>query len=288
MASSQYFRKPSTVFSVASSEQVIIGSMPARSLPFALLLVLLVSCSSPPPEIQVAAAQPLLPSQTPVPTPSPSPVPLSTSTSTPTLTPESEPGFVLCSPLNLHPLEELSQIIGDPYRPPPPGREERHHGIDFAYYHWQDRDTMLGEPVQSVLPGNVATMLDNLYPYGNMVIVETPQEYLPEDLVELLQISEGESLYLLYAHMNQTPLVTLGEAVRACQPLGEVGMSGNTDIPHLHFETRIGPAGTVFESMRFYSTSATIEEMENYVLWRTSGVYRHFDPMDLFMYGGNP
>jgi murein DD-endopeptidase MepM/ murein hydrolase activator NlpD len=194
---------------------------------------------------------------------------------------------MLCSPLGIHPLEELPQIVGDPYKPPPPGREERHHGVDFAYYHWQDRDTMLGEPVQAVLPGTVATVLDDLYPYGNMVIVETPQDSLPVDIVELLEFSKGESLYLLYAHMNQTPMVVLGETVEACQPLGEVGMSGNTDIPHLHLETRLGPAGTVFESMRFYSTSATIEEMENYVLWRTSGVYRHFDPMILLTYNGN-
>jgi murein DD-endopeptidase MepM/ murein hydrolase activator NlpD len=194
---------------------------------------------------------------------------------------------MLCSPLGIHPLEELPQIVGDPYKPPPPGREERHHGVDFAYYHWQDRDTMLGEPVQAVLPGVVATVLDDLYPYGNMVIVETPQDSLPADMVEMLQFSNGESLYLLYAHMNQTPMVVLGETVEACQPLGEVGMSGNTDIPHLHLETRLGPAGTVFESMRFYSTSATIEEMENYVLWRTSGVYRHFDPMILLTYNGN-
>jgi murein DD-endopeptidase MepM/ murein hydrolase activator NlpD len=194
---------------------------------------------------------------------------------------------MLCSPLGIHPLEELPQIVGDPYKPPPPGREERHHGVDFAYYHWQDRDTMLGEPVQAVLTGVVATVLDDLYPYGNMVIVETPQDSLPVDIVELLEFSKGESLYLLYAHMNQTPMVVLGETVEACQPLGEVGMSGNTDIPHLHLETRLGPAGTVFESMRFYSTSATIEEMENYVLWRTSGVYRHFDPMILLTYNGN-
>jgi murein DD-endopeptidase MepM/ murein hydrolase activator NlpD len=194
---------------------------------------------------------------------------------------------MLCSPLGIHPLEELPQIVGDPYKPPPPGREERHHGVDFAYYHWQDRDTMLGEPVQAVLPGTVATVLDDLYPYGNMVIVETPQDSLPVDIVELLEFSKGESLYLLYAHMNQTPMVVLGETVEACQPLGKVGMSGNTDIPHLHLETRLGPAGTVFESMRFYSTSATIEEMENYVLWRTSGVYRHFDPMILLTYNGN-
>jgi murein DD-endopeptidase MepM/ murein hydrolase activator NlpD len=97
-------------------------------------------------------------------------------------------------------------------------------------------------------------------------------------------MSAGESLYLLYAHLNLPPPVALGEAIAACQPLGEVGMSGNTDIPHLHLEMRLGPAGTVFESMRFYDTRASIEEMENYVLWRTSGVYRHFDPM--FLLGG--
>jgi hypothetical protein len=65
-------------------------------------------------------------------------------------------------------------------------------------------------------------------------------------------------------------------------------MSGNTDIPHLHLETRLGRAGTVFESIRFYDTRATIEEMDNYVLWRTSGVFRHFDPMALLSYPINP
>ncbi|MES0362249.1 MAG: hypothetical protein ABUK20_15120, partial [Anaerolineales bacterium] len=53
------------------------------------------------------------------------------------------PSLQLCSPLEIHPLEELSEIIGDPYDPPRPGREERHHGIDFGYYHYQDRDSML-------------------------------------------------------------------------------------------------------------------------------------------------
>jgi len=141
---------------------------------------------------------------------------------------------------------------------------------------------MLGEPVQSALPGVVASVLNDNYPYGNMVMVETRREDLLPELVSRLQIPEGESLYLLYAHLNLPPLVRLGQPVEACQPLGEVGMSGNTDIPHLHLETRLGPAGTIFESMRFYDTRATQEEMDNYKLWRTSGVFRHFDPMDLF------
>ncbi len=58
-------------------------------------------------------------------------------------------------------------------------------------------------------------------------------------------------------------------------------MSGNTDIPHLHLETRLGPAGQVFESMRFYDTRATQKEMDTYILWRTSGIFQHFDPLQL-------
>ncbi len=62
----------------------------------------------------------------------------------PSVTPPSTPQEIeLCSPLRLHPLEELRAIISDPYSPPPPGREERHHGVDFGYYHYQDRDSML-------------------------------------------------------------------------------------------------------------------------------------------------
>lgn len=147
---------------------------------------------------------------------------------------------------------------------------------------------MLGEPLQAVLPGVVAASIDDHYPYGNMIIIETPRSALPVDLVEYLQILPGESLYILFAHMDKPPLVDLSEVVKACQPLGEVGMSGNTDIPHLHLETRLGPAGAVFESMRFYDTQATQLEMENYKLWRTSGEFRHFDPMTLFTYPQAP
>lgn len=143
---------------------------------------------------------------------------------------------------------------------------------------------MLGEEVQAVLSGDVASALEDHYPYGNMLMIETAVDKLPPELVTYLGIGTGESLYTLYAHMNAPPLVKFGEQVQACQLVGEVGMSGNTDIPHLHLETRLGPAGAVFKSMRFYDTRATQEEMDNYVLWRTSGIFQHFDPMRLLSY----
>ena len=140
---------------------------------------------------------------------------------------------------------------------------------------------MLGEPVQSVLAGKVATVLTGQYPYGNMVIIESTAVDIPWEMTDLSRPEKGVSLYILYAHLDQPPEVSLGQQVVPCQPLGVVGMSGNTDIPHLHIETRWGPPGQVFESMRFYDTRATQAEMDAYVRWRTSGEFQHFDPLYL-------
>jgi murein DD-endopeptidase MepM/ murein hydrolase activator NlpD len=197
-----------------------------------------------------------------------------------------EPGFDICSPLGMHPLSELPQIISDPYQPPPVKKpEERHHGVDFGYWHYGERDSMLGEPVQAILPGVVVSLLNDKYPYGNMIMIETTREAFPKPLIDELPILAGQSIYHLYAHLQNPPDFTIGEKITSCQPLGEVGESGNTDIPHLHLETRLGPAGQAFESMLFYSTRATQEEMDNYVLWRTSGVFQHFDPLKLLNWG---
>ncbi len=197
------------------------------------------------------------------------------------LTPQpTEIPFEICSPLSLHPLEELRLITSDPYRPPPPGKEERHHGIDFSYYRYGDRISIQGVGVQAVLPGKVVMSLVDSYPYGNVVIIETPLSMLPAEVSALLPTQEGgESVYTLYAHMDQPPLVILGEEVKSCQALGQVGQSGNAYEPHLHLEMRVGPADAIFYSMGFYRAQDTEEERSNYIRWRTGGEFNHFDPM---------
>ena len=64
----------------------------------------------------------------------------------------------------------------------------------------------------------------------------------------------------------------------------EVGRSGNSIIYHLHLETRIGPSDARFDSMSAFLDSASAEDRENYRKWRTSGEFRHFDPMDLLLF----
>ncbi|MGW8249652.1 MAG: peptidoglycan DD-metalloendopeptidase family protein, partial [Anaerolineales bacterium] len=195
-------------------------------------------------------------------------------------TPEVEnPTIQICSPLTIHPLEELQEIISDPYRPPPPGKEQRHHGVDFSYYRHGDRLTIQGVGVQTVLPGQVSAALTDTFPYGNLVIIETSYVDLPREWAEALQIQPGDSIYTLYAHMEQAPQVIQGEKVGACSLLGEVGVSGNAVEPHLHLEMRLGAPGASFNSMGFYKADDTDEERSNYLRWRTSGEFQHFDPM---------
>jgi len=185
----------------------------------------------------------------------------------------------ICSPLAEHPLAELSEIISDPYHPPPPGKDDRHQGVDFSYYRRGERLSILGAVVQSVLPGRVAAAIADSFPYGNLVIIETALSELPVTLVDKLRLKSGESVYSLYAHLESPPQLILGEKIVACQPLGAVGKSGNAGVPHLHLEMRIGPADQNFSAMAFYTVQASQTARENYLLWRTSGVFHHFDPM---------
>jgi murein DD-endopeptidase MepM/ murein hydrolase activator NlpD len=191
----------------------------------------------------------------------------------------SDKSFQMCSPLAAHALAELPEIVSDPFNPPAPGKEERHHGVDFSYYRRGERLSIQGEEIQTVLAGRVAAALVDKFPYGNALIVETPASALPQSIIEVLGIAAQESLYILFAHMESAEAFELGQGLQACQFVGRVGKSGNAGVPHLHMETRIGPPGTTFASMLFYSTRATTEERENYQLWRTSGVFRAIDPM---------
>ena len=197
------------------------------------------------------------------------------------------PPLQVCSPLKGHTWDDLQEIVTNPFEAPPPGKDSGHHGVDFAYYRRGERLSIQGVTIESVLAGQVAAVLENRVPYGNAVIVETPYQDLPDDLIDLLSLKEGDSLYLLYAHMEAAPQVNLDQPVHCGQVLGSVGNTpaGWSSDPHLHLEVRLGPPGVRFTSMRFYDTRATVEEMENYRRWRMSGDFTLVDPLTLLAWG---
>jgi murein DD-endopeptidase MepM/ murein hydrolase activator NlpD len=187
----------------------------------------------------------------------------------------------ICSPLATVPIEHLSSIVSDPYNPPPMGKDDRHQGVDFAYYRQFGRASIAGEGVQSVFEGKIAGVVDNKFPFGNALIVETPYEQLSVEIQEIIGIKSTQSLYALYAHMEYLGVNEIGQKIDPCQSIGAVGKSGNAGVEHLHLDMRLGPPNQIISSMSYYVSEATSAERETYRLWRTSGDFIHFDPMEL-------
>ena len=177
-------------------------------------------------------------------------------------------------------------------------------GVDFSIVDPDLRIALKGSPVQSVLSGKVVMIIENRFPYGNAVMVESPFENLPslwrERLSSISQpefwgnqpaltcptgwdISDSDltdlSLYIMYAHLENKPDLALGEEVGCGEPIGSIGDSGNVLAPHLHVEMRYGFSSGIEGSMAHYDVSANEVEMANYCRWRVSGWYRVVDPM---------
>ena len=200
----------------------------------ALAVVLMVSltagCNSSPTPVETSQE---FPKPLASPTIFPTPLPTIQVTPSPTqIVPSPTPGYQICTPLSGYELSELSDMIVNPYTAPPPGSDMPHEGIDLAVVLAQTGIAMEGNPVQALLPGTIAVSLQNRFPYGNALIIETPLEQLPPQSIEQLvlpapiptlpahpsltcpttdsNIDEAwqvnqRSLYLVYAHLKDPP-----------------------------------------------------------------------------------
>lgn len=80
-----------------------------------------------------------------------------------------------------------------------------------------------GTPVKSAAAGTVVSVNSSGGAYGLHVVVK-----------------HGDGVYTLYAHLSAIT-VSVGQAVTAGQQVGNVGSTGNSSGPHLHFEVRNHP-----------------------------------------------
>jgi len=106
------------------------------------------------------------------------------------------------------------------------GRREMHKGIDFA--------GKLGGPVIAVAKG-VVTYAGKRYNYGN-----------------LIEIAHGNGFSTRYAH-NSNLLVSVGDTVEKGFQIAEIGSSGRSTGPHVHFE--VIKNGRVVNPVRFIRAS---------------------------------
>ena len=60
------------------------------------------------------------------------------------------------------------------------------------------------------------------------------------------RLTAPDGTYFFYAHLSTfAPGLTVGSPVRAGQIIGQIGMTGNAPIPHLHFEVHPGGGGSI-------------------------------------------
>ncbi|MDE2970686.1 MAG: M23 family metallopeptidase [Acidobacteriota bacterium] len=119
----------------------------------------------------------------------------------------------------------------------------RHQGTDWDVpnFRWMDR----GFPVLAAADGRVTAVhdgeSDRNVACGFLGILKQP------NLVELTHADGTRSRYL---HLRRGSVkVAVGQRVAAGDPLGEIGSSGCSTAPHLHFEVR-GPGGAVVDPFR--------------------------------------
>jgi len=121
---------------------------------------------------------------------------------------------------------ELSSGFGvrnDPFV----GRPAMHTGLDFR--------ASTGDPVRATAEGRV-TSAGWSGGYGRMV-----------------EIDHGNGLATRYGHLSQID-VKVGDVVKTGEVLGEVGSTGRSTGPHLHYETRIN--GEAVDPQRFLRAGA--------------------------------
>jgi murein DD-endopeptidase MepM/ murein hydrolase activator NlpD len=122
---------------------------------------------------------------------------------------------------------EEPAIVGSDWVTPVEGYELS-AGFDRAGAHWTSRHTgqdfavPIGTPVRSVGAGRVAAVACG-GAFGIQVIVRHDDGY-----------------YSQYAHLSSVA-VDQGQLVRAGEPIGLAGSTGNSTGPHLHFEVRLTP-----------------------------------------------
>ena len=106
---------------------------------------------------------------------------------------------------------------------------DRHKRQSYLFY---------GVPVHAVADGLVV----NLYDKAASQIPLSPAAITPESIGgNMVVLDIGGGNFAFFAHLQPNSLrVKLGEHVRRGQVLGLLGNTGNTDLPHLHFQVMDG------------------------------------------------
>ena len=117
------------------------------------------------------------------------------------------------------------------------GTIRRHQGLDFP--------AMTGSPVYSSGKGTIMSIKHSRKGYGNEVVV-----------------NHGFGLTTRYAHLHKID-VTEGQVVERGSQIGEVGSTGKSTGPHLHYEVRIN--NIPVNPKNYFNSDLSLDDYEKIV-----------------------
>lgn len=121
------------------------------------------------------------------------------------------------------------------------GRVYRGDKTDLASYAYY------GAPIHAVADGEIVAVSDDLPdqppgadpPVGSLQVNQFGGNYVVQRFTQ-----DGHDYYAFYAHLkpgSAGAAVSVGQQIAAGEQIGELGNSGNSDAPHLHFHVMDGP-----------------------------------------------
>jgi murein DD-endopeptidase MepM/ murein hydrolase activator NlpD len=121
-----------------------------------------------------------------------------------------------------------------------------------------------GAPIHAVAGGTVVTVIDGkaeTTPFATANL-RTTEDYGGNTVVQRIRAG----VYAYYAHFRPGSIrVQEGDRVRAGEVLGQLGSSGNSTNPHLHFGLQRGPGVLTSDSLPFeirrYTVTGTVRDI---------------------------
>lgn len=142
---------------------------------------------------------------------------------------------------------------------------------------------LAGVPVIAAAEGQVTAVRDGM---PDRVHRPGADELAGRDCGNGVVIDHGNGWETQYCHLRQGTLaVRPGKTVQAGTPLGEVGLSGRTQFPHLHLSVR--RHGRVIDPFAPDQTG-TCGPSANHTLWESDVPYRPSALLSLGFAGGIP
>jgi murein DD-endopeptidase MepM/ murein hydrolase activator NlpD len=99
-------------------------------------------------------------------------------------------------------------------------------------------------------------------PYGTPVVSTAPGVItftgVKDDYGKVVEVSHGHGIVTRYAHLHRI-LVALGQKVRAHQEIGELGSTGRSTGPHVHYEVLVD--GVQLDPAKFLEAGKGVTEI---------------------------